>query len=1333
MADFGWAFVKGNLLTGSAPPSGSIQYNDGNNKFEGSTDLIFISGSTSELNLSGTLNVSGAINTNEFNINVTNKSVINLSATGSTKFGDTVDDTHVFTGSLDISGTSNPIRIQGLQSGTPPNSSSYVALDSNFNLVLTSAAGGGGNGGTIGPAPDGTYSDGLYTDFTDSTLIGVPIDRFNEILKILVPGPAPSVDQINYVNNSGIATKLSFQTQGQAPSGYIDVGSTGSFTSPPEIDDQYTVATSGEDFRLGVYNGTQEITGVINYQVSEQLKGAQVNYSTDSFGNAESGSLNLYLNGVLLHTLNLTASGAGNPNTGSASDLNSSGSGFFDISVTGSAVDQNGSEYNIFQHRTAKYVVDPSDQSKGWNYAKIEHQYGALTYTTNFTQWFNDTDASSQAMTVTNPRVTFTGGGSKYLSGVQYFRSSTLVYNSEVNNAYKFTYPTGSVLTFNVDTNDVSAIAAQSMPATDGTDLYNKILKITGSTATVDNTMLNDSTAISISLDHPLKTNLSSTGSVTTSGILIYNIDTANTNLAENFDLENFRITNGVYSTQVSASAAAATWNSEHHMTSSGAAGHTDGLLMYNGRLYSPKQGANGGNFSTLTNGPAANPNYSGSSGTRTFFRRVQNTSGATIRDLKISTSKATRFNDETLDTNNVKFSIKVPGATGFMDISQNFSYGNTGDDDGALINGATDNSNTLETDTGDARHCITFGTQPVNNNEYVVVRIQAEGELWTGFINTLTFQLGASDDASAPTAAPALDDIDLSDTAGEAAKLSFGTSNDVTGYTNVAGGIGSMAAVNSNGLYTDNEDTNRGVFKASEVMTGVLNQDVTGSGNNYPANSFLNAYTGSLLLIVNDATASTLSLADLNSTNNLSSNTGFSVGAVGFSTSTDNIPDYTKPYRTGTYSVGTTQQRSGWNYARVLHRIGASDTQTNYVQWVVDPSGSTDDTAVSTGTLARFSGDPADYYYSSGIAYFTTDSAPTASFTFTGSNFYSNVYYSGSDGVSFPTTTNCSINNTRITGSGITTFNSGVSQASMPPLNNTADCELTSIEVTGNVLYGAGTSISTGLSLFPTNAVSVKGLLKHVPNFKSNGETSTNNSAVFMFHSGAIGSTTANDKEYFNTETYRIVSGNYADQASVTNSGNTWNSQTKMNNGGSHDDGMVLVNGRLMSPLKIGSSGDTRSHLDGGSLEAPTGNPNYSTPAGQDIRTFYRYLRNPGPSSLNNFSLYVSGNATIVAKQGSVHFGTLGTNNRINIEMKIPGVTAWGDIAIPQGGVNPTVDGNGIFNGGNGNLDQDASNGSNVAITIGSLDWLVNNYIVLKVSAHKNWTGSLTEITASY
>ena len=1357
MADFGWAFVKGNLVTGSSPPSGAVQYNDGNDKFAASSDFTFVSGSTSQLNLTGNIEmtgdynltgnlvISGSIVTNELIVNVENRNVTNISATGSTQFGDSNDDTHIFTGSVSISASSNPLKLYGVQAGTPPNTSSYLALDSNYRLVLTSAA-GNGTGGTIGAAEDGTYTDGLFSDFLSSTPIGTAIDKFNEILKIIVPGPSPSVDQINYTNPSGIATKLSFETGDQAPTGYTDVGQKGQFQSPPGLNSQYTVATSGEDFRLGVYNGTQEVTGVINHQVVEQLKSTEVNYSTDSFGNAESGSLKLYLNNSVLHTLDLNGfTGAGNPNTGSASSLNGNGSGFFDISTATSATDQNGSTYDIFKHRTAKFVVDPADQNKGWNYVKVDHVYGATTYTTNFIQWFNDTDASSQTMTVTNPRVTFTGGGSKYLSGVQYFRSSTLVYNSEVNNAYKFTYPTGSVLTFNVDTNDVSAIAAQSMPATDGTDLYNKILKITGSTATVDNTMLNDSTTISINLDHPLKTNLASTGSVATSGILIYNVDTANNNLTENFDLENFRITSHAYSSQSDVTSGDSVWNSQNHMLEAGPSSHRDGLLMYNGRLYSPKQGANGGNFSTLANGPASNPNYSGVSGTRTFFRKIQNTSGATIRDLKISTSKATRFDNETLTTNNVKFSIKVPGATGFMDISQNFSYGNTGDDAGALINGASDNSNTLETDTGDATHCITFGTQPVANNEYVVVRIEAD-ESWTGFINTLTFQLGASDDASAPTAAPALDDIDLSDTAGETAKLSFGTSNGVVGYTNVAGGVGSMSAVNSNGLYTDNEDTNRGVFKASEVMTGVLNQDVAGSGNNYPANSFLNAYTGSLLLVVNDATVSTLSLANLNSTNNLADNTGFSVGTVGFSTSTDNVPDYTKPYRTGTYSIGTAQQRSGWNYARVLHRIGAADTQTNYVQWVVDPSGSTDDTAISTGTLARFSGDSDDYYYSSGIAYFTTDSAPTASFTFTGSNFYSNVYYNGADGISFPTTTNCSINNTRITGSGITTFNSGVSQASMPPLNNTADCELTSIEVTGNVLYSGGTSIMSDLGLFNTRAASIEGRVKHVANFKSDRDTSTRSSSTFMFYSGSIGSTTLSNNEYFGLETHRIVSGNYANQADLTSESNTWNSETHMNAANAHGDGMVTANGYLLSPLKIGDDGDTRNATDGGSLEAPAGNPNYSSLT-DDVRSYYRVFRYTGASTVASFTATLYGDATLrsIAPTNDPYYAALGVNKNCNVELKIsydpnfPGAddqsTGWADLGkIFDSGNQPNNDGAGIRSGASTGEDVSIdTNGLALSLTLGTRRIKQNQYYVVKITAHKDWTGYISRIQVAY
>lgn len=1534
MADFGWAFVKGNLVTGSAPPSGAVQFNDGNNKFAASGDLVFISGSTSQLNLTGTLNVSGAINANLLNITVTEQNVVNISSTGSTKFGDTTDDLHQFTGSVDVSGnvsasafygdgsnltgisanpggattqiqfnnagsfsgssdltfasnvlavtgtisassnisasafygdgsnltgittspagsdtqiqfnnsgdfgssanltydgtsldvlgqvsaslgitasafhgdgsnltgivggtdnqiqfnssgdfagstgltydnttlavtgnvsasinisasafygdgsnltgiattldavtnngntttnamTASALNLTGLAAGIATNTS-FLALDSSNNIVLTSS--NGGNSTMIGEAEDGTYTDGLFSDFTTTTLIGTAIDKFNEILKIIVPGPAPAVDRINYTNTNGIETKLTFETGLQATgTGYNAVGSTGSFTSPPGIDDQYTVATSGEDFRLGVYDGTQEITGTVNFHVVEELKTSEVNYSHDAFGNAESGSLNLIVNGATLHTLNLTASGAGNPNTGSASDVNLDGSGFINLSVTAPATDQNGSTYDIFQHRTTDYTIHPDDQRKGWNHAKIEHVYGSTTYVTNFVQWFNDTDAASNAMSVSNSRVAFTGNGSKYLSGVQYFRSASLVYNADVSNVYKFTYPTGNVLTFNVDTGDVNTINAQSLQATDGTDLFNKIVKVTGSTSTNDDTMLNDSTIISINLTHPLKTNLSSTGSVTTSGILIYNVDTANTNLDEKFDLEDFRITNGNYEDQVDVTDSAATWNSQNHMTGGGATGHTDGLIMYNGRLRSPRQGSNSGDFSTLTNGPAGNPDYSGVTGTKTFFRKIQNTSGGDIRDLKIISTKNTRINNDGLGTNNIHFFAKIPETTGWMDISQPFGYGNIGDNDGALISGADDNSNTGEFSTADSDHCITFGTASVADNQYVVIKIEAD-ESWTGNINRLQFQLGASDDDDAVTP-DTVADLDLADTAGVDAKLSFGTSNNVSGYTNVTGGLGSMSPVNSNALYSDNSDTRRGVFSAFEAMGGTINPTASTlrDGTN---DTFYNGFTGSLVLEVNGTEYGAIDLAaSRNASSSIASNTGLSVSAVGESETSDGIPDFRLHYRTGTYSVGTGEQRLGWNYARVIHRVGGTDTTTNYVQWVVDTSSSVD-TAISSPTLTNFG--HSNVYYQSGIGYFASN--PTASFSFSGSNFYNNVYQNG-NAIDFPTLGSASINTITGSGTGLTTLTTTSTTMAMPALDNSSDCETTEIVVTSSLTYNGGTSISGGLGLFTARNSGLTGRVIHP--FKTDRTTSLAEKTAFMRYSGSNGSTDLATQEYFNTETYRIVSGNYATQADVTSSSNAWNSQRSMNDGGSYaeyNDGMVTVNGYLISPLNIGNAGDTRNAADAGSLQAPSGNPNYSSSElSESVRTYYRYFRNTGVTTVQNFNIYVEGDATIVAKQGSVHYGALGANDRINIEMKVPGQTAWGDVAIPQGGVNPTVDGNGIFNGGNGNLDQDASNGSNVAITLGSLFWASNDYIVLKISAHKDWTGYLTEITASY
>ena len=1232
--------------------------------------------------------------------------------------------------------TASTMRLTGLSAGVAT-TSSYLALDSNNNIVLTSSSGGGGaggSGGTIGDpedsgSPNG-YADGLFTDFTTSTPIGTPIDRFNEVLKILAPSPAPVLSRIDYTNTAGSAAKLSFDASNQI-TGYANSSTNAGFSTVLE-DGVYESATSGNNERLGVYNGAQDIEGVLNFNVAASSTNGNVAYAADSFGNAETGSLKLELNGTVIHTVNLASFNSGN------SYLNSTGSGFTSLSATGSTLDGNGANWgSIFKYRTSQYKIDTLDQRAGWNYARIIHTVGSTDYATNYVEWLNDAAGAAQALAVLNPRITSVVlTGSKYLSGVQYNTGLTASYRADVSNMYRNVYPSASnTITFSPT--NASTISAQSVPAIGAGEDENKILQLTASVIYNSNYLLNGTISTTLSATHPLKANLSGTGSASITGMLIDASASANSNVLETFEDEDYRITSGAYDTQGSVTAGAATWSSQTHMTGSNIDGHQDGMLYYNRRLYYPKDAdiPNTGNFSTLTNVSAGQPNYNAISGIRTYYRKIQNTLLKDIRDLKI-TSEKNGFkyapNATGLDTNDSHFYIKIPGSTGWMNIRENFTYGSTSDGNGGLIDGADDNSST--TGTGDSVHCITFGTQSVSNNEYVVVKIETNG--MQGYISKLNFQLGASD-VSDPTEAPLLDDIDLDDADGVTAKLSFGSSNAIAGYTSVTGGKGSMGAVDSNAVYTDNGDTNRGVFKTIQVMNGTLNEDVSSNGDNYAANTFKNAYTGSLLLVVNDTTASTLSLDNLNTNNNLSSNTGFSVGAVSWSTTTDGIPDYRKPYRTGTYSIGTSQQRSGWNYARVIHRVGATDTTTNYVQWVIDTSSSTDNTAVSTPVISNFN-HPTPYYQS-GIKYFASN--PSGSFSFTGSNFYNNVHQNGT-AISFPTTTNCSVSNIRAVGSGITTFDSAVSSCDMPALNNSTDCELTSIQVTGTILYNGSTpSISGGLGLFTDRDVTVTGRILHP--LKSDRTTNSASKTSFMIYSGSIGSTTLTNNEYFNTETYRVVSGNYANQAALTSSTNTWNSQTVMNNGGTHDDGMVSANGYALSPFKIGNLGDTRNVADGGSLQAPTGNPNYSTLT-NSTRTFYRQFKYTSASTVASFNLKLYGDANLVGKSGT-YAASLGQNKNCFVELKVPydpnypgaddQSTDWADCAkIFESSAQPNVLGAGIragsFSGEDQTIDGD---GLDLSLTLGTRRIKQNQYFVVKISVDKDWTGYLSRIEVTY
>jgi len=142
VGEFGWAYVVGGLAGGV---SGSVQTATDEHRLTGSTKLVYddVSGS---LNLTGSLFVSGTITANQFNVNIVNKTVTNLSASGDTKFGDSTDDTHIFTGSILLSSSTNPLIISGIQAGSGGSSAHYLALNSSNQVVLTSSVASGGAG-----------------------------------------------------------------------------------------------------------------------------------------------------------------------------------------------------------------------------------------------------------------------------------------------------------------------------------------------------------------------------------------------------------------------------------------------------------------------------------------------------------------------------------------------------------------------------------------------------------------------------------------------------------------------------------------------------------------------------------------------------------------------------------------------------------------------------------------------------------------------------------------------------------------------------------------------------------------------------------------------------------------------------------------------------------------------------------------------------------------------------------------------------------------------------------------------------------------------------------
>ena len=626
------------------------------------------------------------------------------------------------------------LTLTNLQTGSAT-TGSYLALDGLNNVILTSSA-GGGSGGTIGDAEDGDYTDGLFTDFTTSTAIGTAIDRFNEILKALAPSPAPTLDDIGS-SDTGVSGKLSFGSS-QGISNYSNVGTTAGF-SAVDINSVYQVQTSGNNLRRGIFNGSVTINGILNDDVSADGS----NYPNDSFGNANQGLLVLEVNGTEVHQVSLTSSavGSGVPGSGTDSDLNASGSGFVSLSQTGSAQFSDGTELDIFQHRTGQYSISPNDQRDGWNYARVIHRIGVSDTTTNYVEWVNDSDANALSAT-SGSLNSLSMTGDIRVSGVKYHTGGTATYNVTVDNAYRNIYSTSNI---SFSTSNVS-VSSQAFPSIDwgsGED-ETKQLRITGS-ATINSTkILNSSISVGVTVPHPLKSNLSNAQNNSISGILVYNLSNNSTTTSETFRRENYRIVSGTYGTQANVTSSGNAWDSTQLLSSNG------GLLFYNERLYYPTDSdiPNSGDFSSITNGPASNADYSALTGDRHFYRYFTNTGASSQTNFRLTFSgdSSTRIVPSTtsLSSTNIHVFVKLPTTTnskqtGWLDlaVASASDESQLNDGDGAYV--GTPSNLTINT-----THEGTFVTQTVEQNENLVIRVVA-GDTWTGYISSISIAWGSA------------------------------------------------------------------------------------------------------------------------------------------------------------------------------------------------------------------------------------------------------------------------------------------------------------------------------------------------------------------------------------------------------------------------------------------------------------------------------------------------------------------------------------------------------------------------------------------------------------
>lgn len=556
----------------------------------------------------------------------------NISITGATNIGTGV-------GQVIKDFTGNTIHARNIKRG------SYISItqtSGDIVFAVTGISATTGSSGTIGVAEDGSYTDGLFTDFIPATPIGTAIDRFNEVLKALAPPPAPDLNQ---ATGSGtfVSGKLSFGSS-KSIVGFTNVG-TNAGNAAVDINGLYSISGT----RLGII--TSSITGILNTSVVGG--GGGIPYNPTAFSDGDKGALKMYKNGVLISTLILSGT------TGATSNSRMS------VSAVGQVKFPSGQPLAVFTYRTGTFNIPVSAMTNGYNYIQIHHTGTSFNRLTNFLEWVYDNDASTSAIIAPSGLTNLTLGGGKYISGVNYHTSGTVQYQGTFSNAYKNIYSSSATaIDFPTRVNlgtmtlmDVTGAgiiprtgsALQTLPDLDTVPVNPQNTNITilatlpiNVSTLVGNVGVTGMIRSNVSIANPFTAQGFTGAQSTITGFLFDNTTQAVNLNNETFIGEVDRLEARDYSllTYANVNGGTYAWTSSQNIVS-GNAQHNTGLLVFNGELIYPNAayltstyGITTGNFGGVTNAPVGNPNYTSATGIRSHYRKFKSANGSTQSTL---------------------------------------------------------------------------------------------------------------------------------------------------------------------------------------------------------------------------------------------------------------------------------------------------------------------------------------------------------------------------------------------------------------------------------------------------------------------------------------------------------------------------------------------------------------------------------------------------------------------------------------------------------------------------------------------------------------------------